>query len=201
MAKVSDLNGCFVRVNSKDEQRKIEIAMEKVSCNYIETFTINGLDCHSVISLRTDGTCKTMKPKEIYFHEGEFYDAPVKVVNIELPKIKWTGGSVDKQEAIEWSNGDEVYFFGAKALFIGHSKLDKGMSHIEALINGEVTPFLMVTKNLKKPETEAEKKTRKLAEEVNRICFELFGTPAFDCNQEIIDTVEKFIVNGYKKVD
>lgn len=56
-------------------------------------------------------------------------------------------------------------------------------------------------KCLRKPETEAEKKTRELAEEVNRICCELFGTPAFDCNQDIIDTVEKFVINGYKKVD
>lgn len=216
MAKVTDLNGCFVRVENEDEQRKIEIAVTKMSCTYRMTLTINDFDIYSRISFRTDGACKVIEPKEIYFHDGEFFDCPVEVKyshsgdgiirpsdesNAKLAQIPWTDGSIDEQEAIDWANGDHCVWSGTKAAFIGYSKSHGSRCAIEFLRGNCSVIETVFIEDISKPETETEKKARELAEEVNRICFDLFGTPAFDCNQYIIDTVEKFIVNGYKKVD
>lgn len=249
MAKVTDLNGCFVRVNGDVELissvcetlTKIKTRASYPSTDRIYITSSNDgfyLDFHSRLSNK--------KFKEIYFNDGEFYDAPMVFQDSDLLDIPWTDGSIDEEESSkieyedgmrkamqniartcgksfavdigyqdlpslveklvygnkdnsEWSNGDHcVHKTGFHYTFIG--KCDhKG--HDCLLLCESGIPVFSFISELSKPETEAEKKTRELAEEVNRICSDLFGTPAFDCNQDIIDTVEKFVVNGYKKVD
>lgn len=216
MAKVTDLNGCFVRVNADIEL--IEQVLNVASPKMITGKLTNPLaDCiyfrFGKESLVADFIPITnpRSYKEIYFHDGEFYDAPVVTKNIEpesmmvndeidLLGIPWTDGSIDEQE-MRWSNGDKCLFNKAEAVFIGYSISHKSRCAIEYLKDNCSVIDTVFIEDISKPETETEKKTRELAEEVNRICFDLFGTPAFDCSQDIIDTVEKFVINGYKKAE
>lgn len=251
MAKVTDLNGCFVRVDGDVNIIKtvIDTVEPDVTTGNRSNPRVKDIFFRSGPGFLIADFVKinpASEFKEIYFHEGEFFDAPVVVYDIEPERIQWADGSIDEQESSkieyedgmrkamrsiartcgksfavdigyedlpalveklmheskdnsEWSNGDRCLSSnGYSFTFIG--MCDKyGFDCI--LLSDDGVPTFGYTKELSKPETEAEKKRRELAEEVNGICCELFGTPAFDCNQDIIDTVEKFIVNGYKKVD
>lgn len=225
MAKVTDLNGCFVRVNGDVELIK----------NIIE-FTGNGVTTSGLSNPRAEdiffrgdpgwliSDFVKMKPtskfKEIYFNGGEFFDCPTVSINQIDPvsmAFDIVGDSGATEEDVLWRKfGSTVEFFanpdfehcgvmsnwidGDDLFVIGYRQV---WGNVMAVVQNMRTQNCSAIKIecLRKPETETEKKTRELAEEVNRICFDLFGTPAFDCNQDIIDTVEKFIVNGYKKVD
>lgn len=309
MAKVTDFNGCFVRIRSKEERIQIEGVMRKSKTRLMMNLKVEDDDIYGKIFFKSEGASKHRSYKEIYFNDGEFFDEngidtkfgkdcaigpigmgkaidinPVSMafgigdnrdrsdvhgsqcisdlktigesdliyiegsekVDAELAQIPWTDGSIDEQESSkieyedgmrkamqniartcgksfavdigyqdlpalveklmhenknesEWSNGDNcLSSTGHKFTFIGMCEKN-GFDCI--LLSDTGVPTFGFTKELLKPETESEKKTRELTEEVNRICFDLFGTPAFNCNQDIIDTVEKFVINGYKKVD
>lgn len=225
MAKVTDLNGCFVKANGDLDFIK---AVLNATNPIMTTGNLSNPRANSIYfrcgasGLIVDSI--RINPqfdfKEIYFHDGEFYDCPA-------GEIPWTDGSIDEQEP-EWggvtmAGGEDVLWrkFGSTVEFFANPDFEHS-GIISGWIDGDelfVIGYRQVWGNvmavvqnmrtqscsalhvdyMRKPETEAEKKTRETAEEVNRICFDLFGTPAFDCDQAIIDTVEKMVINGYKK--
>lgn len=251
MAKVTDLNGCFVRVDKNSDLISSvceTLTKIKTRASYPLTDRIYITSSNDGFYLDFHSRLSNKKFKEIYFNDGEFFDEPMVFQDSDLLDIPWTDGSIDEQESSkieyedgmrkamqniartcgksfavdigyqdlpalverlmyenkdnsEWSNGDDCVWSGTKATFIGYSKSHGSRCAIEFLRGNCSVIETVFIEDISKPETEAEKKTRELAEEVNRICYDLFGTPAFDCNQDIIDTVEKFVINGYKKVD
>lgn len=220
MAKVTDLNGCFVKCNpSSPKGLKASKAAYSSSENGFLGYIVRICDSGLLIArdekemIRAHDQLAAGLINEIYFHDGEFFDEPMIFQDSDLLNIPWTDGSIDEQEVIGgWRHGDECLINrdgpdGERLVDIGTFYAETTTHYwLHGIGGGDKADAKgsIYSKEkywLSKPETEAEKKIRELAEEVNRICFDLFGTPAFDCNQDIIDTVEKFIVNGYKKVD